>query len=281
MLFLILHVLLLSSFGLVAKHYQASGRNLLSIGAVNYAFAAVVAALSIIYKGSFRFSITICIIGVLAGIAYSTSYFLMIKAIKSSGISITWSVIRLSILIPILFSIFVWHESPSIYQIMGIACMCVSLPLLSIRHNEGSTHRAFGKASLLIIVLFIAVGGDNLAPKVFNELSPESHRQTYLLFLFSTAAITSGCMLIFTRSSPKLPDIPVGMGLGLCNLLARYFLLLALTRLPGVVVFPISGSLGIVLIALAGMVIWKEKLKGLNILGIAFAIITVVLISLE
>ncbi len=281
MIFLILQIFLLSSFGLIVKHYQTLGRNLLAIGAMNYAFAAIAAAISVIYKGSFEFSVTACILGVLAGLAYFTAYYLMINAIRISGISIAWSAVRLSVLVPILFSIFYWHEQPGVYQIMGIVSVCIALPLLSVRPNDDGGRRMFGRASILVIALFIASGGVNLAPKAFDELCPDSHRQMYLLFLFGTAAIASGSASLLKGSLPQALDLPVGAVLGLLNLSARHFLLLALTRLPDIVVFPISGSVGIVLIALAGMVIWREKLRTLNILGIAFAVITVILISLK
>jgi len=283
MLFLILQILLLSSFGIVVKYYQASGRgqNLLLIGAINYVVAAFAAGISVVYKGNYEFNSTSCVIGILAGTAYFTSYFLMITVVKTSGISLTWAAVRLSVLVPVLFSIFYWHERPSVFQITGLGWVCISLPLLSIKPDTEGSRRMFGKASMLVIALFLAAGGVNLAPKAFNELCPEGHRQMYLLFLFSTAAITSGSAVIFKGSLPQVLDIPFGFTLGLCNLSARYFLLLALTELPGIVVFPISGSMGIVLITLAGMAIWREKLRILNILGIVFAVIAVVLINLK
>jgi drug/metabolite transporter (DMT)-like permease len=281
MVFLVLQVLLLSSFGLVTKHYQASGRNMLAVGAINYAFAAFAAGLSVVYKRSFEFDSTTCIIGVLAGVCYFTAFFLMITTVKFSGISITWSAIRLAVLVPILFSIFYWHEHPSIHQIAGIGFVCISLPLLSIRPGADGDRRMFGWGSVLVIALFLAAGGVNLAPKAFSEFSPDSHRQMYLLFLFSAAAMTSSSALLVKRSLPKLPDVPYGITLGMCNLLARHCLLLALKRLPGIVVFPISGSMSIVLMALAGMAIWHEKLRILNVSGIASAVIAVVLINLK
>lgn len=281
MIFLVLSILLLTSFGLVVKHHQASGRNPLVIGAINYAFAAVTAAVSVIYTGSFRLSVVTCVIGILAGLAYFTAYYLMINAIKSSGISIAWSAIRLSVFVPVLFSIFYWHERPNIYQIAGIISVCVALPLLSIKPDADGRHRIFGRASIIVIMLFIAASGVNLAPKAFSELSPESHRQMYLLFLFSTAAIASGCALIFKGFPIQVRDLPVGIVLGLFNLSSRYFLLLALASLPGIVVFPISGSVGIVLMAVAGRAIWRERIRKLNALGIVFAVVAVVLINIK
>jgi drug/metabolite transporter (DMT)-like permease len=282
MFFLILHIFLLGSFSLIIKYYQASGRNLLAVGAVNYAIAAFVAALSVIYKGDFEFSNATWFIGILGGIAYSISYFFLINAVKLSGISITWSVVRLSVLVPVLVSIFYWKEQPNSYQIVGIGFACLSLPLLSINfRNAGANPQKIGRAGALIIALFIAAGGSNLAFKAFNEFSVGSQQRMYLLFLFSTAAIISASALLIKKSLPKAIDIPFGIALGLSNISAGYYLLLALMRLPGMVAFPISGSMGIVLTTLAGMIIWRESLRRITILGIIAAVIAVVLINLK
>jgi multidrug transporter EmrE-like cation transporter len=58
-------------------------------------------------------------------------------------------------------------------------------------------------------------------------------------------------------------------------------MLLALARLPGIVAFPISGSMSIVLMTVAGFVFWREKLRTVNMVGIVLAVATVILINLR
>ncbi len=281
MLFLVLHIIFVSLFALQIKHYQASGRNMFSVGAINYIVAAVVAGVWVIYKGEFGISNATWIIGTLCGIAYFVSYFFMINAVKSSGISITWSVARLSVLIPVLFSIFYWKEQPNAFQIGGIVSVCVSLPLLSIRSDSGSNNRASRRVSSVIIALFFVAGGIGLASKAFSELSPSEQRQMYLLFLFGTTAIVSTSFAVVRKVPLKLADVPSGIMLGVFNLLAGHFMLLALAKLPGMLVFPIAGSMSIILTALAGVTIWREKLRKPAILGIIIAVIAVVLINIK
>lgn len=281
MIFLVLHIVFMSSFGLQIKYHQASGRDLLSVGAINYIVAAFVAGAWVIHKGEFEISNATWITGTLCGVAYVVSYFLLMNSVKSSGLSITWSVVRLSVIIPVLFSIFYWKEQPNAYQIGGIVSVCVSLPLLSIKPNSGGNGKIIGRISPIIIGLFFVTGSSGLAAKVFSELSPAEQQQMYLLFLFGTAAIISVSVLFIRKRLPAPSSIPSGIVLGVCNLLAGYFLLLSLKRLPGMFVFPISGSIGIVLSALAGVAIWREKLRKPTILGIIAAVIAVVLINLK
>ena len=106
MLFLVLQIVFMSSFAIQIKYYQATHRDLFVIGAMNYTAAAVLAAFWVLYKGSFKIDTATWITGTQCGIAYVVSYFFLISSVKSNGLSITWSVVRLSVLVPILFSIF-------------------------------------------------------------------------------------------------------------------------------------------------------------------------------
>ena len=51
MIFLALHIAFMSSFGLQIKYHQASGRDLLSVGAINYFSAALAAGIWVVHKG--------------------------------------------------------------------------------------------------------------------------------------------------------------------------------------------------------------------------------------
>jgi len=281
MLFLVLHIIFVSLFALQIKHCQASGRDLFVIGAINYVTAALVAGIWVVNGSAAGLNNTTWIIGALCGTAYFVSYFFLINAVESSGISITWSVVQLSVLVPILFSIFYWKEQPGSYQIGGIMSVCVSLPLLSIKPDGKANNGLIGRASPMIIALFLVTGGIGLASKAFSEIGPSEQRPMYLLFLFGTTAIISTFVAVARKSRLRLTDIPFGVILGVCNLLAGHFLLLSLARLPGMLVFPIVGSMSIVLTVLAGVAIWREKLRSYTIMGIAVAVIAVVLINLK
>jgi multidrug transporter EmrE-like cation transporter len=281
MFFLALHIVFMSSFALQIKHCQVSGRDLLSVGAINYIFAALAAGIWVIHKGEFGLGNATWITGALCGVAYVISYLFLMSTVKSRGLSVSWSVVRLSVIIPVLFSIFYWKEEPSVYQIVGIVSVCLSLPLLSIQPDNGGNNRIISRISPMIIALFFTTGGSGLTAKAFNELSPAGQRQMYLLFLFSTTAVVSVSILAVRKCLPRISDIPFGVALGVSNLLAGHFLLLSLNALPGMLVFPVSGSMGIVLTTLAGVAIWREKLRRLTLLGIIAAAIAVILINLR
>ena len=74
-----------------------------------------------------------------------------------------------------------------------------------------------------------------------------------------------------TRDSLRLRESPIG---------TRKFLVLALSVLPGLVVYPAIAAGEVGLMAVAGVVLWKEKVGVRSWLGIALAILALVLIQL-
>jgi drug/metabolite transporter (DMT)-like permease len=296
MVSLILQIIFSTAFGLIMKDAQTRGRNLLAVGAVNYTVAAITAALVVLRDGNFEWSIATLIVGIFGGITYVVSYFLLIPSIRLSGISVTIAVVRVSVLVPILFSIFYWNEKPNLYQIVGVILVCLSLPLLSNKPNNSSHENKSKVASLLLIfALFVFTGGCGLSAKAFYEFSPGSQRLIFLTFLFGTAAAIGILALIFqsimgekheknalsASSPPGIRDIVPGIFLGTSNIVGNHFLLLALKGLPGMIVFPISSSMGVILTTLVAMTVWREKLPGPAVAGIVTAVIAVVLINLK
>ena len=292
MLALIIYIVLSTAFGLIVKDSQVRGQKLLPLGAINYITAAIGAWLFLLRlvgeepggvgntdRYFLQFSSVTLIVGVLAGLGYVVGYFVLLAAVKREGISITMAVIRLSIAIPVLFSIFVWHEKPSIYQIIGIIFVCVSLPLLS--QNRRAEERHYRKDDLIVLSLLFLIGGwCGLAPKMFVQASPQDSHEIFLVFLFCSAALVNVVSLIIFRAAPTLKELLPGIMLGLCNILSNHFLLDALHTLPGIIVFPVASSVGVVLNTTFAVMIWRERLRRPVVVGIVISVLALVLINL-
>ncbi len=95
-----------SSFGFVVKYAQARGRNLLAVGAVNYITASVVNALMAFSKGNVIPGRHTLMIGLMGGLFYINAFLLVVSSTRLKGVSITSAMIRLSVVIPVIFSIF-------------------------------------------------------------------------------------------------------------------------------------------------------------------------------
>ena len=89
------------------------------------------------------------------------------------GGAITLAIVRLSVVIPILFSIVIWHEIPNSLQILGIVTVCLALPFLSLGLGRQASRPVRGVLWILV-ALFITTGFCHLSPKVFSELATQS-----------------------------------------------------------------------------------------------------------
>ncbi|MBC8234081.1 DMT family transporter [bacterium] len=282
MIFLIGNIILISAFGLLLKHAGRRGQNLLAVGAVNYIFAALLSIFSVVGGRDFQVSTPTMIFGTMNGVTYVICFFLILYAMNARGIAVSMAIVRVSVVIPVLFSIVYWQEIPNRWQVIGIILACISLPLLSTRQRgnqqPGQTAKWLG---LVIATLFLFSGGSQVAMKSFNELSPASEKSMYLLFLFGTTAAVSVWLLLWKRIVPSLGDIIYGVVIGSSNILGSGALIFALEKLPGMIVFPISASAGLLFTVVIAVSLLGEKLERRAIIGMVMTIMALVFINLK
>ena len=66
----------------------------------------------------------------------------------------------------------------------------------------------------------------------------------------------------------------------MCNAVQNRFMVTALQRLPGTLVYPFSAAVGLVLTVVVARLAWRERFGGLGTAGIALACVAVVLVNL-
>ncbi|MFQ6039583.1 MAG: EamA family transporter [Candidatus Poribacteria bacterium] len=282
MIFLIANIFLISCFGLLLKHAGRRGQNLLAVGAVNYIFAALLSIFSVVSEGNFQFSTPTMIFGTMNGVTYVVSFFLILYAMNARGIAVSMAIVRIAVVIPVLFSIVYWQEIPNRWQVIGIALACISLPLLSTRQRGNQQPGRTAKwLSLVIVTLFLFSGGSQVAMKSFNELSPAAEKPLYLLFLFGMTMFVSVWLLLWKRIVPSRGDIIYGVIIGSSNILGSGALIFALEKLPGMIVFPISASAGLLFTVVIAISLLGERLERRAVIGMIMTITALVFINLK
>ena len=106
MIYLFLHVVLISGFGILLKDAENRRHRLDPIGLVNYATAFVFSCALAQQANSFAFTPLTLIFGLVTGISYAFGFVLVVAGMRLSGIVVTTAVIGLSMILPILFSVF-------------------------------------------------------------------------------------------------------------------------------------------------------------------------------
>ncbi len=301
---LALATLFSAGFAICIRFAQKRGANLTAVGAVNYITAAIFHACFAAASGLRVPHGASLAIGVVGGTIYAAAFFLLHGLMKKRGVSVTAAVTRMSVLVPMGVSVLAWGETARAVQVVGIALAMVSLPLLSIVPKTGGGDRAGktpgpsrARSVALLAGLFVVNGLCQLAPRAFNQTGIRGEDSIFLFALFSTAALSASFVWLIqerrfaraVRSDPLpgaaarpalLASVLPGVAVGLCNALAALSIVIALQRVPGIIVYPFYSAAGLLVTVLFSRMIWKERIGALETAGMAFALGSIVLVNL-
>lgn len=203
---------------------------------------------------------------------------------QRSGIAVTTIANKMSVIIPISFSILYYSEAMNIYKKLGIVLALVAV-LMAVYRKKDPLHRR-GSATLPLL-MFLLVGiidsSMKLAQQDFVEPKDIS---LFTAFGFGLAGIIGVIIQSFNfRGFTQFANPYVlifGVGIGIVNYGTMYFLLFALEKsgLSGSVVYGVN-NIGIILLSIfIAFLFFKEKLSKINLIGIALAILAAILLTL-
>jgi drug/metabolite transporter (DMT)-like permease len=280
MIYLLLAVLSSVTVAAVIKVSETAGRNRISVALVNYCIASVFMAVMWVLHGAGPVSGITVACGIYAGVTWVVSLILVMYAIRLIGVAISSAVLRTGVVLPIVLSILIWSEVPALLQVTGICLAAVAIVLLSLRimRKEKKFHLPY---VLLVLGVWGTAGAAQLSSKLFAELCPPDEKSGYLVILFLTASAFTWVWLKGTRRTVERKDLAFGFAVGVPNALSGFFLVSALQVLDGIIVFPTTAAAGVMLAALLGVFLWKEKLGVKGAAGIAAAVAALVLVNLK
>ena len=280
MLVLALATAFSASFGLVMRYALARNRNLWAVGALNYGTAALFHLLRHALGGGHAPSQSTWVVGLLGGMAYVTAYLLYFPLMAMRGVSVSTAIVRLSALIPVVVSVVVWGEQPSTQQVLGALLALASLPLLSFSPGIRGK-RLPGRATALLMALFLANGLCLLAVRGYSQTGVAGEESWFLAILFGMAAVIATGAYALHGERASWGDLLPGMGLGVCNALGNLLLVMALGQLPGFLVFPFQAAVGLALSAVVARLVWGERISRLETAGMAVAVVAVVFMNVR
>ncbi len=279
MIALALSVLFSVGFGHVMKWATYRQANVLWVGAWNYigATAACLVMTLAVPHPARGIAFTI-MTGAWAGVCYLVSLLFYFAAVARAGVGVASAVNRLSVALPVVAALALWHEHVAGAQAVALVLAAVALPLL----GSGQAGSRRGNLALLIGILaplFVITGLGQLAARIYSGGAPATNTFLYLTALFAGAAVSALVALGMRPIRLHGHDIGFGLLLGAVNVGVNLSLLAALRELPSAVVFAVSSSAGVVLAAVSGVLIWRERLPRTAIAGVALAAVAVVLLT--
>jgi drug/metabolite transporter (DMT)-like permease len=198
---------------------------------------------------------------------------------QKNGLSVASVASKMSVVIPIIFGVYVLNESLGLQKIIGILLALVAVYLTSIKPNSDVK---LTQSLYLPILLFL---GSGIIDTSVNYFAPKDKIPLFSATIFGIAFLIGLTVLFYNsrklKSKFKLKSIPLGVTLGLVNYASIFFLLKAL-RVDGFessTLFTINNVAIVALSTLVGLMMFKETISNKNWLGIGFAIISILIFT--
>ena len=214
-------------------------------------------------------------LGALGGILYLLGFVFLQSNVRKNGVVLSSVFMKLGLLIPILLSLVFFHEIPTAAQIAGFIIALFSIVLINLKKDSDA--KGFGMGLLLLLLL----GGccDSMS-KIYEVYGNGALSEQFLFYIFAVAFLLCVAMVMRKKEHPGLWDMGYGVLIGIPNFFSAKFLLLSLTKLPAVVVYP-SFSVGtMLLVTLTGVVVFRERLSKVQWVAMGAIVVALILLNI-
>jgi len=223
-------------------------------------------------------------LSILTGFWFIFTYLLMTASTQSSGITITSLSSKLSVVLPTLAGVLIFQEHLNLKVSIGIVLALVALVLV-VGGNGKPTDKFQVTKLLLPLLIFFGTGIGDILMKLNEQRNTADNMGFMIAFIYSIAMLFGIILvaydLISGKSKWQMKSLFGGIALGVINFFSTFCVFHAMRYFDNVVLFPIYNIGVVCLTALVGWLLFKEKLTWKNYLGLAIAIIAVVLITVK
>ena len=222
-------------------------------------------------------------LSLVTGFWFIFTYLLMTASTQRSGVTVTSLSSKLSVVLPTLAGVVLFGEKLNFVASMGIVLALVALVLVVGGKNESTKTNKTNW--LLPILIFFGTGTGDILMKLTEQRNPANDMSFMIAFIYFIALLFGILIvaydLIRGKSKWQWKSAVGGIGLGVINYFSTFCVYQAMRCFDNVVLFPVY-NIGVVsLTALTGWLLFKEKLTWKNYLGLAIAVIAVILITLK
>lgn len=277
---LILTILCSTSIALILKINANNKGSSIQLLAGNYFSASVIGLLLLFKNDTNSYNVELIPLGLFLSFLFVGSIFAFSKSVLLSGAALSTVSSRLSVLVPILFSILIYNELPNIFQTFGLLFTVGTIILFYYSIKNPQDHIPQKEKFLYLLGVLVGIGTADFFMKVFQENWPQSDKPWFLLWIFLFSFIIT---LIISQREKRKPDknaLLLGMIMGIPNIYSSYFLIGALKNFPAVFVYPFVNMSIIILTSFIVKYFWDEKWNIFSKIALAAGVLAIILLSL-
>lgn len=278
-LFLILAVLASSVLAIVLKYLNSSYAY--GVYFINYVTCALLAFITMQPKSLYNGDLHPLWLGAIGGCFYLSSLAANGYSIHKNGAILSSVFTRLGVLVPILLSVALFGERPTLVQGLGVLLAVAAAVVMNGLPGKGQTAPSAKSIYLIPLVLALLLNGasDSMS-KVFTQVGQRQDDGLFVFYIFLFAGLLTLILLIRERRPLTRRDLLFGALVGIPNFLSSRLLLAALTQLPAFLVYP-SYSVGVILvISLVSFLAFGERLNRLQLGAMGMILAALILLNL-
>ena len=217
------------------------------------------------------------------GALFVSIFFVMAMTAQKNGVSVTSIAGKMSVVVPVFFGILLYNESVTFLKIVGIIMALIAVYLSSVKEEKSEK-----KGTLLLpVLLFIGSGTiDTLLKYIQENYVSDEDVSIFSGSLFGIAGAFAFFILVIKtikkRESFGYKNIIAGIILGVPNYYSIIFLIKALQNknFESSTLFTINNVAIVVVSTLVGLFFFKEKFSVKNKIGVAMAVLAIILVTI-
>ena len=284
-MYLLLSVVFSTSLFVIFKYFDLYKVNTLQAIVVNYMVAFVLGMFSAnafdsiteVTNQSWFYG------AMFLGLLFVTIFLVMAITAQKNGVSVASIAGKMSVVVPIVFGIILYNESVTFLKIIGIGIALVAVYMSSVKEESKGDNQGL----LFPVLLFLGSGViDTTLKYVETNFVSENDVDFFSGSLFGFAAFFGVLILlvkqIITKEKLELKSLLAGIVLGIPNYYSIVFLIKALQNdnFESSTLFTVNNVVIVIVSALVGFLVFKEKFSIKNKIGVALAIAGIILVAL-
>tara|TARA_R110002020_G_scaffold323714_1_gene539491 strand:- start:22196 stop:23056 length:861 start_codon:yes stop_codon:yes gene_type:complete len=217
------------------------------------------------------------------GALFLVVFKLTAKTAQEIGVSVASVVSKMSLVVPVLLGVVLYRELLGPIKVVGILIALLAVYFVSLKEGEAKI-----KSVNLILPISLFLGSGLVDAAIKYLQAAYMAKGDFLLFSLTVfgAAGCTGFLLILFRSvghpiKVNTKNLLAGTVLGIFNFFTLFFLLRALEGeiLNSASIFTINNVATVLVSTLLGILLFKEKLRIKNWLGIVLAVSSILMVA--
>ena len=270
MLYLILSILLSALIAIIMRYSERYTKNGNGMLIFNYVMCIALSACFTRFSFGEGFGFAVGV-GALNGVLFLSVFMLLKWNISRNGVILPSTFQRLGVIIPTILSIAVFGEKPNVFKVIGFL-----ITIAAIVFMNGGGERGHDRSYLGLIAMLCIAGITDAFAKVYEHWGNPEMSGMYLFVTFCVAFIVLSIIMLVRHERIDKWCVVFGLMVGVPNFFSARCLLNALAELPALIVYPTYAISILAVLAIAGIVLFHEKLskrQWISLGGIAAALV--------